>query len=66
MDFTEDPDHVFTRGPFSVLDTHLVGNTVPAPAPKPFIWPSDHAGMVATLALGSCDGSGRGQQDCGG
>jgi Endonuclease/Exonuclease/phosphatase family len=49
--YTEDPDHVFTRGPFSVVDTHLVGNSVPSPAPEPFIWPSDHAGMVATLNL---------------
>ena len=44
-------DHVFTRGGFSVLEEHLVGGTVPKPAPKPFIWPSDHAGMVATLGI---------------
>ena len=44
-------DHVFTRGGFSVLDEHLVGNTVPKPPPVPFIWPSDHAGMVATLGI---------------
>ena len=50
--YTEDPDHVFTRGSFGVLDEHLVGNTVPSPAPEPFIWPSDHAGIVATLAIG--------------
>jgi hypothetical protein len=50
--YTEDPDHVFTRGPITALDEHLVGNTVPNPAPKPFIWPSDHAGMVATLTVG--------------
>lgn len=50
--YTSDLDHVFTRGPFSVLDTHLVGNVPPSPPPSPFIWPSDHAGMVATLALG--------------
>lgn len=31
---------------------HLVGNTAPNPAPEPFTWPSDHAGMVATLAVG--------------
>lgn len=63
--YTEDPDHVFTRGPFAVLDTHLVGNTVPSPAPEPFIWPSDHAGIVATLAI-KCDstGGGRGSQEC--
>jgi hypothetical protein len=49
--YTEDPDHVFTRGGFSVLGEHLVGNTAPHPAQEPFIWPSDHAGMVATLAI---------------
>ena len=49
--YTEDLDHVFTRGGLSVLDEHLVGNTVPSPPPVPFIWPSDHAGMVATLAV---------------
>lgn len=48
--YTEDPDHVFTHGDFSVLDEHLVGNTAPNPAPESFIWPSDHAGMLATLA----------------
>jgi endonuclease/exonuclease/phosphatase family metal-dependent hydrolase len=62
--YTEDPDHVFTRGPFTVLDTHLVGNTVPNPAPEPFIWPSDHAGMLATLALDSCGKPGHDQRDC--
>lgn len=50
--YTQDLDHVFTRGNFSVLGEHLVGNTVPNPEPKPFIWPSDHAGMVATLGIG--------------
>jgi endonuclease/exonuclease/phosphatase family metal-dependent hydrolase len=49
--YTEDPDHIFTRGRFSVLDEHLVGNTAPEPAAAGFIWPSDHAGVVATLAL---------------
>jgi len=43
---------VFTRGDLSVLNEHLVGNSVPNPPPEPFIWPSDHAGMVATLAIG--------------
>jgi hypothetical protein len=63
--YTEDPDHVFTRGPFKVLDTHLVGNTVPTPAPEPFIWPSDHAGIVATLAI-RCgkDGHSDGTLEC--
>jgi hypothetical protein len=50
--YTEDPDHILTRGSFAVLDEHLVGNTAPSPLPEPFIWPSDHAGMVATLAIG--------------
>ncbi|MEA2201360.1 MAG: hypothetical protein QOI89_1956 [Solirubrobacteraceae bacterium] len=49
--YEEDPDHVFSRGSVSVLDEHLVGDTAPSPAPEPFIWPSDHAGMVATLAI---------------
>lgn len=51
--YTNDLDHIFTRGPFSVIDEHLVGNTAPNPVPPSFIWPSDHAGMVATLAIGS-------------
>jgi hypothetical protein len=61
--FTEDPDHVFTRGSFSVLDEHLVGNTPQSQAPEPFIWPSDHAGIVATLAL-QCGKNGRDHRDC--
>jgi Endonuclease/Exonuclease/phosphatase family len=51
--YTEDLDHIFTRGDFSVLDEHLVGNLAPNPPPAAFIWPSDHAGMVATLGIGS-------------
>jgi hypothetical protein len=51
--YTEDLDHVFTRGAFKVKNAHLVGNVVPSPPPEPFIWPSDHAGMVVTLATGS-------------
>jgi hypothetical protein len=50
--YTEDPDHIFTRGDFSVLDEHLVGDLAPNPPPASFIWPSDHAGMVATLRIG--------------
>jgi len=42
-------DHVFTHGTLPVLSEHLVGNTVPNPKPEPFIWPSDHAGVVATF-----------------
>jgi hypothetical protein len=67
--YTEDPDHVFTRGDFSVLGEHLVGNEAPNPAPESFIWPSDHAGLVARLALGRCaQGGGQGfaRRDCGG
>jgi hypothetical protein len=50
--YTEDLDHIFTRGEFSVLGEHLVGNTAPSLPPASFIWPSDHAGMVATLGIG--------------
>jgi hypothetical protein len=53
--YTNDLDHVFTHGPFSVVNEHLVGNTAPNPVPPSFIWPSDHAGVVATLAIGSRD-----------
>jgi hypothetical protein len=48
----QSPDHILMRGGFRVKDEHLVGNTAPNPAPEPFIWPSDHAGMVATLTVG--------------
>jgi Endonuclease/Exonuclease/phosphatase family len=50
--YTEDLDHIFTRGDLSVVDEHLVGNLAPSPPPASFIWPSDHAGMVATLRIG--------------
>jgi hypothetical protein len=49
--YTEDLDHIFMRRRFSVLNEHLVGNVAPNPAPASFIWPSDHAGMVATLRI---------------
>lgn len=49
--YTNDLDHIFTRGPFSVLDEQLVGNVALNPSSPSFIWPSDHAGVVATLAL---------------
>jgi endonuclease/exonuclease/phosphatase family metal-dependent hydrolase len=49
--YSDDLDHVFTRGQFPVLNEHLVGNTPASPLPEPFIWPSDHAGMVATLRI---------------
>jgi hypothetical protein len=62
--YTDDLDHVFTRGRFSVLDEHLVGNTAPSPPPASFIWPSDHAGILATLAIGSrSHDRGSGDQD---
>jgi Endonuclease/Exonuclease/phosphatase family len=50
--YTQELDHVFIRGSLKAKSGKLVGNTVPNPAPNPFIWPSDHAGMVATLAFG--------------
>ncbi len=50
--YTEDLDHVFTRGALKIRDEHLVGTTPASPLPEPFIWPSDHAGMVATLENG--------------
>jgi hypothetical protein len=43
---------VLTRGSFGATSARLVGNTVPNPAPEPFIWPLDHAGMVTTLSIG--------------
>jgi hypothetical protein len=53
--YTEDPDHIFTRGNFSVIREHLVGDKRSAfsPVGGGFIWPSDHAGMIARLGLGS-------------
>lgn len=50
--YTEDLDHIFTRGDLSVANEHLVGNLAPTKPPISFIWPSDHAGMVATLRIG--------------
>jgi hypothetical protein len=50
--YIEDLDHIFTRGDFSVQGEHLVGNLAPTPPPASFVWPSDHAGMVATLGIG--------------
>jgi len=35
-----------------VTNEHQVGDTAPNPAPESFIWPSDHAGMVAMIATG--------------
>lgn len=50
--YTEDLDHIFTRGDLTASSEHLLGNLAPSPAPASFIWPSDHAGMVATLEIG--------------
>jgi hypothetical protein len=50
--YTEDLDHVLTRGALKIKGEHLVGDTAPNPVPEPFLWPSDHAGMVATVATG--------------
>jgi endonuclease/exonuclease/phosphatase family metal-dependent hydrolase len=43
-------DLVFTRGPFQILGATLTGNT-PADKTSSGRWPSDHAGVVATLGL---------------
>jgi Endonuclease/Exonuclease/phosphatase family len=51
--YTEDLDHIFTRGDLSVLNEHLIGNLAPNNPPASFIWPSDHAGMVATFKIGA-------------
>ncbi|HEV3095173.1 MAG TPA: endonuclease/exonuclease/phosphatase family protein [Solirubrobacteraceae bacterium] len=50
--YTQDLDHIFTRGDLTVTNEHLVGNLAPSNPPPSFIWPSDHAGMVATLKIG--------------
>jgi hypothetical protein len=51
--YNEDLDHIFTRGDLTVLNEHLVGNIAPDNPPASFIWPSDHAGMVATFKIGA-------------
>ncbi|WP_436659920.1 endonuclease/exonuclease/phosphatase family protein [Micromonospora sp. URMC 103] len=48
-------DLVLFRGDFGVTDIHLVGNE-PTDRTPSGLWPSDHAGVVATLRLPS-DGS---------
>lgn len=47
-----EPERSLTRL-LRVLGEHLVGDTAPNPVPASFIWPSDHAGVVATLAIGT-------------
>jgi endonuclease/exonuclease/phosphatase family metal-dependent hydrolase len=43
-------DYVFSRG-LRADDTHLVGDTPKSRTPSG-LWPSDHAGLVATLESG--------------
>jgi len=43
-------DYVFARGPFAPLDLHLVGAD-PSARTASGLWPSDHAGLVATLEI---------------
>jgi endonuclease/exonuclease/phosphatase family metal-dependent hydrolase len=43
-------DLVLFRGQFGISDIHLVGNT-PASRTPSGLWPSDHAGVVATLRV---------------
>lgn len=44
-------DYVWARGLFAPLDIHLVGAD-PAARTASGLWPSDHAGVVATLEIG--------------
>lgn len=41
-------DYVFARGGFAISDEHLIGNT-PAERTTSGLWPTDHAGVMATL-----------------
>ena len=41
-------DYIFARGGFEVIDEHLIGDT-PADRTPSGLWPTDHAGIVATL-----------------
>ena len=45
-------DYIFTRSPFKVLAERTVG-LAPGDRTKtsPKLWPSDHLGLVASLAL---------------
>jgi hypothetical protein len=45
-------DYVLARGVFAPLDLHLVGAD-PSARTASGLWPSDHAGLVAKLALGA-------------
>lgn len=44
-------DLVLTHGPARTLSAHVVGDTRIPGATSPPLWPSDHAGVVATLRL---------------
>jgi endonuclease/exonuclease/phosphatase family metal-dependent hydrolase len=51
--FTSRIDLVLTHGAARALDAHLIGN-VPfqvLPFPNPPFWPSDHAGLIATVRV---------------
>jgi len=52
VEFAERLDYVFHRGGFQTLDVELTG-TVPFDSPPsgPPFWPSDHAGVLATLQI---------------
>jgi len=49
-------DLVQFRGPFTIEDVQVVGAS-PADRTRLGLWPSDHAGVVATLTLRSRDGA---------
>jgi hypothetical protein len=51
-------DLILFRGGFGVADIGLVGNTPPDRTPAG-LWPSDHAGVVATLRTSDSDQDGR-------
>jgi hypothetical protein len=48
-------DLVQFRGPFRIEDVQVVGAS-PADRVRLGLWPSDHAGVVATLSLRRRDG----------
>jgi hypothetical protein len=45
-------DLVLFRGAFGIADIHLVGNSSTDRTPSG-LWPSDHAGVVATMLIPS-------------
>jgi endonuclease/exonuclease/phosphatase family metal-dependent hydrolase len=48
-------DYVLARGPIAAQDMRLVGATPSSRTPSG-LWPADHAGVVATLAIGGQNG----------